>query len=200
MSNFTENEIIPFALSIIQSHKEGIDTKNLIIHLRELMNPYGEDLEILTNRNDDKFSQKVRNLKSHKTLENKGFVSFNNNKFYITKVGTKFLIESHNYFKDINILDEWELTTRTYNSLKDNGIFIIGLDGFAEINLRELKNWNLKTKNILIIMGSEEKGLNQIIKKYCDIVCKIDIDNITVESLNVSCASAIAFYEISKYV
>ena len=141
MSNFTENEIIPFALSIIQSHKEGIDTKNLIIHLRELMNPYGEDLEILTNRNDDKFSQKVRNLKSHKTLENKGFVSFNNNKFYITKVGTKFLIESNNYFKDINILDEWELTTRTYNSLRDNGIN----------TLSELLEWS--EKKFLTIPG-----------------------------------------------
>lgn len=85
-------------------------------------------------------------------------------------------------------------------SLKTKGIFIIGLDGFAEISLKELKSWNLKSKNILIVLGSEEKGLNQIIKKYCDIVCKIDIDNITVESLNVSCASAIAFYEISSYV
>ena len=150
MSNFTENEIIPFALSIIQSHKEGIDTKNLIIHLRELMNPYGEDLEILTNRNDDKFSQKVRNLKSHKTLENKGFVSFNNNKFYITKVGTKFLIESHNYFKDINILDEWELTTRTYNSLKDNGIN----------TLSELLEWS--EKKFLTIPGFGKAGISEI--------------------------------------
>ena len=34
------------------------------------MIPSGEDLERLSNRSDDKFSQKVRNLKSHKTLEN----------------------------------------------------------------------------------------------------------------------------------
>ena len=122
MSNFSENEIIPFALSIIQSHKDGIDTKNLIIHLRELMNPSGEDLEILANRNDDKFSQKVRNLKSHKTLENKGYVLFIENNFHITEVGTNFLVKNNNYFKDINILDEWELKTRTYNALKDNGI------------------------------------------------------------------------------
>lgn len=150
MSNFTENEIIPFALSIIQSHKEGIDTKNLIIHLRELMNPNGEDLKILTNRNDDKFSQKVRNLKSHKTLENKGFVSFNDNKFHITENGTKFLIESNNYFKDINILDEWELTTRTYNSLKENGIN----------TLSELLEWS--EKKFLTISGFGKTGISEI--------------------------------------
>ena len=36
--------------------------------LRHLLHPTGEDLEILVGRNDDKFSQKVRNLKSHNTL------------------------------------------------------------------------------------------------------------------------------------
>ncbi len=32
------------------------------------MEPSGEDLQILQDRNDDKFSQKVRNIKSHDTL------------------------------------------------------------------------------------------------------------------------------------
>ena len=63
MTNFSEIEIIPFALSIIKNHPGGIDTKNLIFNLRNLMKPKDEDLEILTNRNDDKFSQKVRNIK-----------------------------------------------------------------------------------------------------------------------------------------
>lgn len=199
MSNFTENEIIPFALSIIQSHKEGIDTKNLIIHLRELMNPYGEDLEILTNRNDDKFSQKVRNLKSHKTLENKGFVSFNNNKFYITKVGTKFLIESQNYFKDINILDEWVLTTRTYNSLKDNGIKTLSellewsekkfltIPNFGKAGISEINNYlsplNLKLGTNLSEMNKRkiksllnEKKLNEISLKEKNKISKVIIN------------------------
>ncbi len=34
------------------------------------MKPTGQDLEILNNRNDDKFSQKVRNIKSHDTIIN----------------------------------------------------------------------------------------------------------------------------------
>lgn len=32
------------------------------------MKPDGEDMDILDNRNDTKFSQKVRNLKSHDSL------------------------------------------------------------------------------------------------------------------------------------
>ena len=91
MTNFTEFELIPFSLKVILNVPNGIETKHLITELRKLMNPNGEDLEILSNRSDDKFSQKVRNLKSHKTLENKGLVEFYNNKFFITKEGLRFL-------------------------------------------------------------------------------------------------------------
>ena len=67
MTNFTESELIPVALKIILNKPNGIETKDLIIELRNLMSPGCEDLEMLSNRNDDKFSQKVRNIKSHKT-------------------------------------------------------------------------------------------------------------------------------------
>ena len=71
MTNYSENDLIPFALEIINQNNDGIDTKNLLIQLRIKMNPKGEDTESLLNRPDDKFSQKVRNLKSHETLEKK---------------------------------------------------------------------------------------------------------------------------------
>ena len=91
MTNFTESELIPVALKIILNKLNGIETKDLIIELRNLMSPSCEDLEMLSNRNDDKFSQKVRNIKSHKTLENKGYVKFYDNKFFITEEGVKYL-------------------------------------------------------------------------------------------------------------
>jgi len=40
------------------------------------MKPSGEDLQKLSGRADDKFSQKVRNLKSHSTFENSGFAEY----------------------------------------------------------------------------------------------------------------------------
>ena len=91
MTNYSENELIPHALHIIREYPDGIDTKNLLIKLREKMKPSGDDLEILANRTDDKFSQKVRNLNSHKTLEKKGYVDFILNKFYIKQEGLDFL-------------------------------------------------------------------------------------------------------------
>jgi hypothetical protein len=47
----------------------GITTAELIGELRAIFNPIGEDAEILHGRSDDKFSQIVRNLVSHHTLD-----------------------------------------------------------------------------------------------------------------------------------
>ena len=55
-------------------------------------------------------------------------------------------------------------------------------------------------KNILLIMGSEEKGINNIIKKNCNAMVKININHSLIDSLNVSCAASIVFYELAKYV
>ena len=55
--------------------------------------PEGEDAEILQNRSDTKFSQKVRNLKSHKTLLKGGWATEIEEGFRITEKG-RSLIES----------------------------------------------------------------------------------------------------------
>lgn len=67
MSCYSEGEIAKVVLEIIKDNP-GIRTSRLIDTARKKMRPDGEDLEILDNRNDDKFSQKVRNIKSHDTI------------------------------------------------------------------------------------------------------------------------------------
>lgn len=67
MSCYTEAEIAVVAIEIIRNHP-GIHTSELITEARTRMRPSGEDLEILHDRNDDKFSQKVRNIKSHDSI------------------------------------------------------------------------------------------------------------------------------------
>lgn len=67
MSCYSEDQIVPVVLEIIKNNP-GIRTSELIDKARSIMKPSGEDLEILDNRNDDKFSQKVRNIKSHDTI------------------------------------------------------------------------------------------------------------------------------------
>lgn len=68
MTRITEPDLILPALYIIQK-QPGITTGELIEELRTIFHPTGEDVEILHGRNDDKFSQIVRNLVSHHTLD-----------------------------------------------------------------------------------------------------------------------------------
>ncbi|MDC0415638.1 hypothetical protein OAM12_00070 [Candidatus Pelagibacter sp.] len=153
MSNYTEADLIPFALQILNENPGGVDTSKLIENLRQKMQPSEHDLEILSNRNDDKFSQKVRNLKSHKTLENKNLAVFKDDKFFITEEGKKYLIKDDNQAEDINILENWELTTKTFNALRDQGI----------IYLSDLKEW--PDKKLLTIPGFGKRGVEEI-KSY----------------------------------
>ena len=67
MSCYSEGEIVNVVLEIIRHHP-GIRTSSLIAAARERMSPNGEDLMILSSRNDDKFSQKVRNIKSNNNI------------------------------------------------------------------------------------------------------------------------------------
>lgn len=97
MTNYTEHDLIIPSLKIIESYNDGIDTQKLIENLRKDLKPDGEDALILINRSDDKFSQKVRNLKSHKSLEKSDWVKFINNKYYITQNGIQYLKKKSNY-------------------------------------------------------------------------------------------------------
>ncbi len=84
MSCYSEDEIARTALNIIRDNP-GITTSGLIKEARKIMNPYGQDTEILNNRNDDKFSQKVRNLKSHNTLANEAYTVGTRNRSWFLK-------------------------------------------------------------------------------------------------------------------
>lgn len=61
----SEDKIATVALGIIQ-RKRIITTTELIGEIEQLMNPSGTDNDILSGRNDSKFSQRVRNLVSHR--------------------------------------------------------------------------------------------------------------------------------------
>lgn len=71
MGRISEPELVVPALRIIANNPR-ISTSDLIKKLVEELRPTGEDLENLNDRNDTKFSQKVRNLRSHKTLDQRG--------------------------------------------------------------------------------------------------------------------------------
>lgn len=72
----TETELILPSLYLMSLNGGHITTSELIQRLRDIMKPSGEDLQILTGRSDDKFSQKVRNLKAHSTFERFGYAEY----------------------------------------------------------------------------------------------------------------------------
>ena len=47
MTNFIESDLIPFALKIIKNKPQGIETKDLLLELRELMKKIVLLLEIV---------------------------------------------------------------------------------------------------------------------------------------------------------
>jgi hypothetical protein len=108
MAIITENQlVIPSLFLMNLSQEKSINTSTLIPRLRDLLNPTGEDLKILAGRNDDKFSQKVRNLKSHETLEKYGFAKYKNGRYYLLKEGEKYLYKNK-YVVDYLLVNDFQ--------------------------------------------------------------------------------------------
>ncbi len=74
-----------------------VATSTLINELESEFRPTGEDAEILDGRSDTKFSQIVRNLKSHKKASTdlfaKGYAEVVPGGFRITTAGRQFLAQ-----------------------------------------------------------------------------------------------------------
>ncbi|MDN3279128.1 hypothetical protein QWJ07_33025 [Frankia sp. RB7] len=84
------------ALRAAAARRDGyISTSDLIQLLEDEFAPTGEDAEILDGRNDTKFSQIVRNLKSHKdastNIFKRGFAEEVGDGIRITEAGLRFL-------------------------------------------------------------------------------------------------------------
>jgi 23S rRNA (guanosine2251-2'-O)-methyltransferase len=84
--------------------------------------------------------------------------------------------------------------TQTLKDLKSRGVFVIGLDGGGDVPLPGLA---LATEPVVIVVGSEGKGLSRLVTETCDAVVSIPIDSAT-ESLNAGIAVSVTLYEISK--
>ena len=92
----------------------------------------------------------------------------------------------------INQLKIFQVTnlTRTIKSLQAQELWVIGLDGDVKTSIYDI-NFIDPT---VIVMGTEGKGLRQLIKKTCDQLATIPMIG-NVESLNVSVATGIALFE-----
>jgi 23S rRNA (guanosine2251-2'-O)-methyltransferase len=84
--------------------------------------------------------------------------------------------------------------TNTLKDLKSKGVFVLGLDGGGTVSLPGLE---LAKQPLVLVVGSEGKGLSRLVTETCDAVVSIPIDSST-ESLNAGIAVSVALYEVSK--
>ena len=82
----------------------------------------------------------------------------------------------------------------TLKDLKKRGCFIVGLDGGGNMSLPE---FSLGTEPLVLVVGSEGKGLSRLVTENCDAVVSIPITGDT-ESLNAGIAASVTLYEVSK--
>jgi len=82
---------------------------------------------------------------------------------------------------------------RALASYRDAGVFVAGLDAAGDTPVRDL---DLATAPLALVIGSEGRGLSRIVAQACDILVRIPIAART-ESLNAGVAAGIALYEIA---
>lgn len=97
MARVREKEIIIPALQAAAANGGSITTTDLIREMEAYFQPEGEDTDIIEGRNDSKFSQKVRNLVSHReagsSMFSKGYAVYyaDSESIEITDAGRAFL-------------------------------------------------------------------------------------------------------------
>lgn len=84
------------------------------------------------------------------------------------------------------------LTTQL-KEFKKQGVFVIGLDGGGDVSLPALE---LADRPVVIVVGSEGKGLSRLVTENCDQIVSIPISAAT-ESLNAGIAASVALYQVS---
>lgn len=84
-------------------------------------------------------------------------------------------------------------TIRTLEKLKELGFWSVGADPQGVQRIEKF----VFPKPLVLVMGNEKAGLRPLVKKRCDYLVQIPISNY-VDSLNLSLASGIFFYEVFR--
>jgi 23S rRNA (guanosine2251-2'-O)-methyltransferase len=84
--------------------------------------------------------------------------------------------------------------TRALEEYRKAGFFILGLDMDGDVSLADL---TLATEPIVIVTGSEGKGLSRLVRETCDQIVSIPMSS-AVESLNAGVATGVALYEVAR--
>ncbi|MBI5840479.1 MAG: HNH endonuclease [Chloroflexi bacterium] len=157
MARISEPDLVLPALYVIQK-QPGITTAELISELRNIFIPTGEDAEILHGRNDDKFSQIVRNLVPHHTLDQRlgytilGVSETMNSSHRLSEKGLSYLQD--------NLLSVESLFSNNFGYAET-------VYGIAEINTSRVagKKITIFDENIFIFEGRRRAVTTQVYER-----------------------------------
>ena len=82
--------------------------------------------------------------------------------------------------------------TNAIEKAKAAGFMTVGLAGDADVDITKAE---LGNDPVVLVVGSEGKGLSRLVSETCDVRASIAIED-KVESLNVSVAAAIAMHSV----
>ncbi|WP_392468815.1 23S rRNA (guanosine(2251)-2'-O)-methyltransferase RlmB [Arsenicicoccus cauae] len=84
--------------------------------------------------------------------------------------------------------------TRTLQDYRKQGYFVIGLDMDGDVELPQL---DLADQPLVVVVGSEGKGLSRLVGETCDQIVSIPMASGN-ESLNAGIACGVTLYEIAR--
>jgi 23S rRNA (guanosine2251-2'-O)-methyltransferase len=84
--------------------------------------------------------------------------------------------------------------TRKLKEYQQAGLMVVGLDAEGSADIGEL---DLVTDPLVLVVGSEGRGLSRLVRETCDVLVRIPMAAAT-ESLNAGVAAGIALYEVDR--
>ena len=84
--------------------------------------------------------------------------------------------------------------TRALEDYRKAGFFVIGLDMDGDVDLPDME---LASEPIVIVVGSEGKGLSRLVRETCDQIGSVPMAS-AVESLNAGIATGVTLYEVAR--
>ena len=84
--------------------------------------------------------------------------------------------------------------TRALEDYRKAGFFVIGLDMDGDVELPDLE---LASEPLVIVVGSEGKGLSRLVAETCDQIVSVPMSS-AVESLNAGIAAGVTLYEVAR--
>ncbi len=87
---------------------------------------------------------------------------------------------------------------RAMEKIKDSNVWVIGTSGDTEQTIYDACQNINSSQSLALVMGSEGKGMRRLTREACDELVSIPMQG-SVESLNISVATAVCLYEIRRH-